>query len=215
MGRDSTRVSHYAPRPIIHARDRVAAIARVGESKRAISTSSANRNAPWVSGDRAKDRAKKRSPRKSARATRFFARRVARARRRRATTREARGRDRRERAFRERARTDGRTRGRTADGGHADAGRQREGATRRRFRKGRDAAVRDGVRRERWIDDDVGAIDAVDEPAVGDRGGVDEPATGAARRGAAIAGARWRGRGNDARRARATVAERGQRVFVR
>ena len=71
MGRDSTRVSHYAPRPIIHARDRGAAIARVGESKRAISTSSANRNAPWVSGDRAKDRAKKRSPRKSARATRF------------------------------------------------------------------------------------------------------------------------------------------------
>ena len=51
-----------------HRRD---GIARVGESKRAISTSSANRNAPWVSGDRAKDRAKKRSPRKSARATRF------------------------------------------------------------------------------------------------------------------------------------------------
>ena len=60
------RASSHHPR----AR-RVAAIARVGESKRAISTSSANRNAPWVSGDRAKDRAKKRSPRKSARATRF------------------------------------------------------------------------------------------------------------------------------------------------
>jgi hypothetical protein len=120
MGRDSTRVSHYAPRPIIHARDRVAAIARVGESKRAISTSSANRNAPWVSGE---DRAKKQRSREKALAAKkrardaLFARRVARARRRRATTREARGRDRRERASSiDRARANGRTDART-DGG--------------------------------------------------------------------------------------------------
>jgi hypothetical protein len=71
MGRDSTRVSHYAPRPIIHARDRVAAIARVGESKRAISTSSANRNAPWVSGE---DRAKKQRSREKALAAKKRAR---------------------------------------------------------------------------------------------------------------------------------------------
>jgi hypothetical protein len=70
MGRDSTRVSHYAPRPIIHARDRVAAIARVGESKRAISTSSANRNAPWVSGDRATRRARETATRDDARSAR-------------------------------------------------------------------------------------------------------------------------------------------------
>ena len=106
------RASSHHPR----AR-RVAAIARVGESKRAISTSSANRNAPWVSGDRAKDRAKKRSPRKSARATRF-SRDASRARdgdaRRRAKRAGAiEGNGRRSRA---RERTDGRADGRrTAD----------------------------------------------------------------------------------------------------
>jgi hypothetical protein len=112
MGRDSTRVSHYAPRPIIHARDRVAAIARVGESKRAISTSSANRNAPWVSGKIARKSAR----REKARARRAF--RATRRARETATRDDARDGDARSKGTGvvDRARANGRTDART-DGG--------------------------------------------------------------------------------------------------
>ena len=87
------------------------------------------------------------------------------------------------------------------------------------FGEGRDAAVRDGVRRERWIDDDVGAIDAVDEPADGDHGGRRRARDGRCSprrcdRGRAMArtGERRATRARDGRRAR-TASIRAMRIL--